>query len=201
MAFPTTGILDNFNRADGALGANWGRPYSNLLGEWAVSGNQCVAGALQNGAVANYWSAATFGADSEVYAIRISGGFSIALRLADVTGTSPDGYYNDTSAGSINRLDNGATTQLGATFTGVTTNGNSAGFEAIGSTFKAYEKSGGTWAELASRTDSTYSAAGYLWITCSLQGNTLDDFGGGTVIVAEQSVVPILMQQYRARRN
>jgi predicted extracellular nuclease len=56
--FPTTGILDNFNRANGRLGSNW----KGTLSAYRIVGNQVDV--RNNGPI--YWKNA-FGVDQEVY--------------------------------------------------------------------------------------------------------------------------------------
>ncbi len=59
--FPTLGVLDNFNRANGALGANWrGCTGTNV---YRIDGNNVQV--RTNGFV--YWNASTFGANQEAY--------------------------------------------------------------------------------------------------------------------------------------
>ena len=55
----TTGILDNFNRADGPLGGNWS---GNTAG-YAIAANELDVGADED----IYWNAALFGTDQEAY--------------------------------------------------------------------------------------------------------------------------------------
>jgi uncharacterized repeat protein (TIGR01451 family) len=59
--FPALGILDNFNRANGALGANWAG--CTGTGVYRVDGNS--AQVRSNGFV--YWNASSFGANQEAY--------------------------------------------------------------------------------------------------------------------------------------
>jgi len=60
VAFPSTPILDNFNRADGALGANWTAPPQATDSTPEIFSNVVTGvGSLNNSA---YWNAATFGA-------------------------------------------------------------------------------------------------------------------------------------------
>jgi hypothetical protein len=61
--FPATGILDNFNRANGAIGANW----SGVISGYTIAGNQLDVGS--GGDI--YWSASSFGANQEVF-VRMS---------------------------------------------------------------------------------------------------------------------------------
>jgi hypothetical protein len=57
--FPTAGILDNFNRANGPIGSNW----ADNTGSYTVVSNQLNVGS--GGTL--YWTAASFGANQEVY--------------------------------------------------------------------------------------------------------------------------------------
>ena len=60
--FPTNGILDDFNRANGSLVSNW----SGSTSAYAIASNQLdvTASGTSNGI---YWNAAAFGADQEAY--------------------------------------------------------------------------------------------------------------------------------------
>jgi hypothetical protein len=59
VGFPSTGVLDSFNRANGVIGSNW----SGETAGYAIAANQLdvVAG----GAI--FWSPTAFGADQEAY--------------------------------------------------------------------------------------------------------------------------------------
>ena len=59
MPFPTTSVLDNFNRADGGIGSNWTSPSNS----WEVVSNK----ARQNSGEWVYWNATNFGNDQEVF--------------------------------------------------------------------------------------------------------------------------------------
>ena len=58
-SFPITGILDNFNRADGLLGSNW----SGDTGDYRVANNQLDVGSDED----IYWNVSSFGVDQEAY--------------------------------------------------------------------------------------------------------------------------------------
>ena len=62
VTFPTTGILDNFNRANGSLGNNW---YGNTSG-YNISANQLLVKS-RNSNLDIYWSTTTFGPNQEAY--------------------------------------------------------------------------------------------------------------------------------------
>ena len=60
--FPTTPVLDNFNRANGAIGANWG----GYASAFSIASNQLdvTAGGFDTYTI---WNATSFGADQEAY--------------------------------------------------------------------------------------------------------------------------------------
>jgi uncharacterized protein YjiK len=58
-SFPQTGILDSFNRADGAIGTNW----TFDTASFKITGNQLVA--TSGGMI--FWKAASFGPEQEAY--------------------------------------------------------------------------------------------------------------------------------------
>lgn len=193
MAFPTTGILDSFTRADSStLGANWTTPLIPGLTSPHIISNAETND--QGGGYSDaYWNVSTFGSDSEVFCVvpvvpSIGNEFWLALRAVDPGLSTWDGYLLDVLAPDfawkMRRYDNNVSTQLGATFTSALANNDAAGLEAIGSTLTTYYKaSGGSWAALFSRTDATYSAAGNIAMGQGTSNATrLDDFGGGTVV-------------------
>ncbi len=210
MAFPTTGVLDAFTRADNTdLGANW--TTTVLVGDSAISivSNQAGYADVDSSFRDEYWNPATFGPDCEVYYTvatkpLVTTPVYLFLRLQSPGTSEVDGYYCEivnqvaTDDGGIYRLDNGVFTQLGASLSQEWSDGDGLGFEAIGSAIKAYRRSSGTWSELASRTDATYGSAGNIGI--GIQGHTprLDDFGGGTVVGGV--VIPIIIANYYRRR-
>jgi RHS repeat-associated protein len=61
-AFPTTGILDNFNRANGSIGSNWS---GNTAG-YSISSNQLQV-KTNNPNLDMYWNQTSFGPNQEVY--------------------------------------------------------------------------------------------------------------------------------------
>lgn len=200
MAFPTTSVLDDFNRANSAsLGANWTNPVFTGNPSPRIVSNAMGPAGDDSGTVYcdAYWSASTFGPDSEcwvtVSASNTNKGREIYVRLTGLDG-SPSGYSAfaaDISGTSnnwtLNRYDNGTFVQLGAAFTQSVAAGDSIGLEMIGSSLVFYYKAAaGSWASVTSRTDATYSGAGNIALALqqgSGTSNRFDDFGGGTVVV------------------
>ncbi len=197
-AFPTTGVLDDFNRADQGPppSANWSQSW--LGNGWKVISNQAGVNvdAANNG---DYWNVSPYGPDTEVLvtlaSIPSTGWFRYAelqARLAQPTSSATvDGYALALFGDSVGvprlhakyRIDNGAYTQLGATVTQDVASGASIGLELVGSTIQEYFRPpGGSWSALgAPVTDGTYTAAGFLGMASNSSVLRVDDFGGGTI--------------------
>jgi hypothetical protein len=198
MAFPTTGILDSFNRTDESplsdsgkwslgpddFGSNRFRVFSNAM-RHATGENPANA----------YRNDQDYGPNSEVYVtLTVIPNTAVIwyARLANIGAGTTDGYacYFDFSAANdgalLCRVDNDSLVGLGATIVPPApyAAGDKLGLEVIGSTLAAYVYQSGAWSQLGTRTDSTYTAAGKIGIRVSDSGTnaTLDDFGGGTVV-------------------
>ena len=193
--FPTAGVLDDANRADGAMGANWSTDYPNLASSaMRILTNQ-IAPVSGGGDSNGWWNPGTFGPSSEVFVTLATVGGTgdyayVAARVVSPDTTGVDGYEmsgtesTGTDERQFWRIDNGAYTQLGATANQEIANGDGMGLEIVGSTLTSYHKpAAGSWTAGTTRTDATYSAAGF--IALGLIGSMrLDDFGGGTVAAA-----------------
>ena len=194
--FPTTGILDNFNRADEdpLANGNWSGPLFSGGGQMRIVTNHAETAA--GGFGRSYWSAANFGSDCEAYidttTATPAAGEQLGLfaRIANAGTTTVDCYdcfhLVTGSIVVIERIDDGAETQLGASISNTLSSGEGLGLEIIGSTITAYKKSGGSWSSLGSRTDSTYSAAGRIALGSHGDNAEPDDFGGGTIPAARR---------------
>lgn len=212
MAFPTTGLLDNFNRA------NEGPPPST---DWTtiiagkghkVLSNECVPETDSAGAVrfSSGWDTSTYGPDCEAYLTVIdpaTWGEGPMARLTTLAEATVDGYRywrSSSNNTSLYRIDNGVGTKLGADGPAFTiASGDKLGIECIGSTIKGYVKDGAAaWAEQLSRTDSTYGDAGYIGLSQypSSEYVGLDDFSGGT-IAAAVPFPPVPGRVHRDRRS
>jgi hypothetical protein len=193
-AFPTTGILDNFNRAnEDPLGnGNWTCPLRSGDNNLRVLSNLVAlpSAGIQTGNC--YWSAADFGPDTEVFlTISTKPANSECLALVariSGAGSSISGYWGEfcSSAGTdtwdLYRVDSGVFTHLGTQGTAELTNGDKVGLEVIGNNIKLYYKpAAGSWTLKTSASDSTYPAAGKIGINIEQVTARGDDFGGGTV--------------------
>lgn len=182
MAFPTTGVLDDFNRANGPAGSAWTSPVAFEAAIFEVVSNK----ASDFGDGGGYWDASTFGPDSEVYVDVATVNLmakSLVLRVGS-PGSSYNGYrtrFVNTTSLTVNRVDAGTSTQLGASISYTIASGDSVGFEVIGSDLAVYKKTGGSWSSIDTRSDSTHTSAGYIGWFGADGDDLLDNFGGGTV--------------------
>lgn len=192
-SFPTTSVLDNFNRA------NEGPPMTGWTDSWRpsadghqVSSNVAIGSTVNDNT--SYWNT-TIGPDLEVYGTIASGTTTyrgLSARLVSEGTSGVDGYELIVFGGNsiqLARWDDNVQTNVGATITQTISAGDSFGMKVVGSAFTIYYCLAGTgcgvggagWTQLSTpRTDSTYSAAGKLGIRTESTA-TWDDFGGGTL--------------------
>lgn len=201
MTFPTTSILDNFNRADTSNisgSSSWGA--STLFGQSAfgITSNQLDTIAANCN---NIWTP-TY-TDTEVY-ITINDAMYGTNRIAlgarfSGSGSTPNGYFvfwkHDNDTIGFYKYTSGASSQIGTDISIVLSAGDKFGMSVIGNTLTAYAYQSGAWSSIGSQTDSTYTSAGYLWVFARLNStaNLMDDFGGGEVV--SSSAVPIFYHQ------
>ena len=182
MAFPTTPLLDNFNRTDEGPppSANWDNDGLGG-GQFKVSSNTCVTDGVA-GYYYNIWNQYS-GADCEGY-IKIttkpvlSAWAAVFIRIQADAGDAY-GILATTEAGTdtiqiIEAVDF-STTPL-ATYNQEISNGDIIGIRCVGTTITAFYNG----VELGSVTDATY-ATGRVGIATIDPLAVLDDFGGGTV--------------------
>lgn len=192
-SFPCNPVLANFNQAnEGPPITGWSQ--TNLFSA-DTRGFQISSNVAQNSVSssnADYWNAGTFGAKQEAYvsiAVKGSGSDStgVLLRLTNPASSSITGYLIIADANTsifVYRIDNSTTiVQVGSTFTQTITNGDSMGASIDGSTITVYYKvAAGSWTSLGTRTDATYSSAGFIGMWGdggSIAQVKTDDFGGG----------------------
>lgn len=196
MAFPTTPVLDSFNRADeNPLGnGTWTAPALGDSGSPQVLSNQCAP----DGAVANYnaavWSSA-FGADQEAYftlAVKGTGTTFVYLasRMTSETLLTWAGYTLQIPTGTnsvwtLNKVVAGWSTIIGTTATQLVSAGDSVGCSIVGTTFTMqYKAAAGSWTALNTVTNTAISGSGKIgfeWDGLDA-ARRLDDFGGGNFI-------------------
>jgi hypothetical protein len=202
MAFPTTSVIDDFNRANASdLGSNWTRAFN-----FGVASNRLTVASNRATPPANFYgedayTAASYGPDSEAYATLIStpaagGDFGVFARYTGPNASAQGYRLAITAAGSwqVSAYTGGSTTprNIGSAASQAVAAGDSFGMEVTGTgatvTIKLYHKpAAGSWTLLATVTDThanriTGSGNVGVYSFNNGSGGALDDFGGGTVV-------------------
>lgn len=195
MPFPTTPILDTFTGADeNPITTNWTCPL------WSTDGNlRRLSNALTKPGASfdsGYYDLATFGPNCEIWGTLVTKTTTdldyirLCARMTDAGTATPDGYslHVETRAAgndkwTITRIDNGGPVPIGVSPEQEVANGDGIGLSIIGDQLEAWHRASGIWSLLFTRTDSTYSTAGYLGVDMKGGAGTIvfDDFGGGTI--------------------
>ncbi len=197
-----TPVLDDFNRVNstGISNASWTTDFDGAgRSSFNITSNQATAAA--GGFSSNYWSAATFGPDCEVFATLVVlpsvQAARLQLGLTGGVGTSSvDGYaltidHTSPTVVLIERIDNGVlTTPAGGILTVTPVAGDIFALSRIGTTITAYRNG----ASIGSIVDATYTAAGNLGIVAQNDTAVIwEDFGGGAIVAGfTNTVVPFL---------
>lgn len=202
MAFPTTGLLDDFDRVNEGPppSANW---TGGIIGFAVGDGLEVNSGRLAGNASANndgYWNVSTFGPNCECWmtiaaTLANSGAWQECFcRLTDIGDGTSDGYLvrarfaNPLSSSTLQilKITNGAYSSIGspASTTVELAAGDMFGIAAIGSSIQGWYKAvAGSWTQFAEATDTDYTTAGN--IGALLRTSTThraDDFSGGDAI-------------------
>lgn len=183
MPFPTTPVLDNFDRSDASPMTGWDAP---VLGSISANGATCQGDAAGYG-IAN-WATSITG-DQEVFGtISTKGGtddeVAFGLMLKDTASIATTDGYNlvveveaATDAWRLQRIDNAVATIL-ASGTQEFSSGDQHGARwQNGTLFVFYNGS-----ILGSGTDSTYTGTGKIGLTIENTTTRVNDFGGGNVV-------------------
>jgi len=193
MLFPTTPILDTFNRSNEGPppSASWTDSIFISNSGLKVVSNTCVA---DSGIGSAWWSAEQFDRNCECYFTIINDVLphNIYLRLQNPgVDDSQSGYIvqHDSSSEDprhvfILRLDSGVATVISTIVAAVESD---AGFgaSAIEGLISAYRKPfGGEWELLGNVIDTTYSSGGYIGSSMSSGGGGIENFGGGDALVS-----------------
>lgn len=199
MAFPTNStVLDDFNRANGAIGSNWtSNPFGFGSDAAIIESNEIRSPAGGTDWSEGYYNVSSPGPDFEVYAhITVKPGTNEILGVhwihpTGIGGAGVDGYssYLNVQSGndllSLQRITNQTWTDLGATPVAQEfTAGWWLGIERIGTTIAGWYFNGSIWVQYTSATDATHTGTGRL--AFDIQGTTarINEIRGGTVIPA-----------------
>lgn len=208
MPFPTnTTLLDDFNRENGAIGANWTADALGFGSDLAtIESNQARSPAGGAGWSEAYWNPATFGPDFEVYVqvpVKPANNQIAGIHWVHPTGlggTGVDGFsaylrpLSGTDSLVIERFTNQTWQTLQEAFQEFTA-GWWFGLERIGTTIAGYYFNGSIWTQFATQTDANHAGvAGRL--AFDMEGTTcrFDNFMGGTVVVADPTIEQLASQ-------
>lgn len=208
MAFPTTSVLDDFNRANEEPltdSGKWSGIVSGTPGHFTLVSNSIFdhSGTHGTGSAAQYRNNANYGPGAEAYVTLTSvwannnSDFWFWMHGRSEGTSGRDGYvayayYNGgTWRYKMDRIDNEVATEIRAAQAGPTLGaGDKLGLECSTSgVFTWYYKaSAGSWGAasgLSTTTDTTYTS-GHIGVSKGFNDTTsvLDDFGGGTLIGA-----------------
>jgi hypothetical protein len=188
MAAPVTSVLDNFNRANGAPGANWVQAVSsyslpNIVSSTLLDWPQFPSAA---------W-ATQFSADQEAF-VKVAGaatGVYFLLRFAGLNTGAESGYLVYADPGGSGpaeafKWSSGAASAVSLGFENGVIQSTDLYLwaEIIDNTLKIYGSSDGvTYTLRKTWTDATYDRSGYigLYNPNNVTASTLDNFGGGTI--------------------
>lgn len=195
-SFPTTSILDDFNRANvQPIGGIWSDNWSGGTNGCQIVDNYSRSVASPNDGcyITNNFSSA----DQEVYATYPNAtnhvdtsAYILLMCLHGGVGTANvDGYgmrllkvTGGTDTFSLVRTTNGSHTTLGATVSQEFTNNNKIGGERVGTDLNFWYDGGSGWTELFTRSDATYNCANSTLGIDTISGTFwTDDFGGGDI--------------------
>jgi hypothetical protein len=186
MAAPVNSILDNFNRANGAPGANW------TLAVATYTIPNIVGNALDWPTYPSLAWATQFGADQEAF-VRMVGTSSqifFLLRFAGLNTGAESGYLVSAQPadGAVEawKWSSGAGSAVSLGFQNgvLLTTDLYLWAEIVGNTINLYGSSDGvTYTLRKTWTDSTYNRSGYIGLHSSYNPipSSLDGFGGGTI--------------------
>lgn len=187
MAFPATALLDNFNRANGALAGNWTGNLWPSEGVPSISSNQVVG--TTGGWRSAYFNPQTFTAEAEVFATIANAAAQVDLYMlvSNPGGASITGYalfFVPADPGlRIARVDSSSSISYLKFITVTIASGDAIGLgRTPAGVFQAYRKpSGGSWATIDTTvTDTTYTAAGFVGLELAPNNSVaIDNFGGG----------------------
>jgi hypothetical protein len=186
MAFPTTGILDTFDRANDSTpppGANWSTVYNGH----DIITNQ-LRGHTNADANVSAWVAATYGPSIEAYitATAASPNFTLYMLNSGLEHGYSVSVEDGTSIKIYRQVSFGTTeVQLGATVSVTFGSGDGLGmyYDAAADTIHVYmNDSGGGWSEVTTRSDSSYTDMNSLAFFSFSNVITFNDFGGGTFV-------------------
>lgn len=185
-------ILDDYNRADGVVGANWAHDHGSYGNTQSVASNRARAttsGVLAMGrwvGAGNPFNANQF-AFMQIVALPTSGNdVWLDLRIQNISGVSFDGYrlkFLAPSTFRYIRVDENFQTTLSESTLAIAANDYLL-FEMEGNEMRGWRGSSGVWTQAGAHTDATHTAGGAIgwggWQS-TLSVPLIDSFGGGNI--------------------
>ena len=180
----TTSVLDNFNRSNGGVGANW----SGTTANFAVASNHLT---LSSTGENMYWNVASFDPDQEAYVTiaTIDGSSQVGLTLKRQTSDPADGillivykaadaHIQILSYDSIHGL-----VQRGSNVDITFEAGDVMGVKARANGAVEIYKNDVLWSIQSAADWAFMTEGGYIGlITAATSSTVLDDFGGGNIV-------------------
>lgn len=189
MPNPSTSILDNFNRADGALGSNWTGPWDAANpASCAIASNEATSSVDFNDMVWNTLLAQ----DQEAFFTAFVGSPSLGIRWQGIGTSSFSGYLVElvsTPGYEITKALNGGYSALASGAIPAWTPGRKFWMTAIGNVLTGYLDVDGNsgYSQIFQVTDSSSPILGQGYIGAEVHtSNTIDGFGGGAISSAQQ---------------
>jgi len=189
MAFPTTGVLDSFVRANGALGTNWQSPVSVDGQTLTIIGN--AAASNSSGAGMATWKASAFSTKIEAYAqisVLPGTGNYVGVSIIDDPASPSNGYVLEVTQPSSWALYSYVSGSIVSTYTGTQTlsAGDWIGLYAThGSQIAYYSHDGTTWTAIVTATDTALTVGSwYSAMEIARATGRISQFGGGTTVTA-----------------
>ncbi len=187
-SFPTTNVLDDFNRANGPLGPNWVDPV-NGLEELSVLANQMSHACC--GAASPTWAAAPYGPDQEAY-IRFKAlapeaeGYTLTLKMQgpDVGNFHVEVHYDDGPNQVTVISYDGTYVTHGAPIPVTYGPNDQFGARAYRNGTIAVYKNGAVMGTRSVASWAYYQQGGYIGMALNGYAKELDDWGGGTLVVS-----------------
>jgi len=191
-SFPTTGILDDFNRTNAnPLDGDWTQGFQGTFdGDLQVLSNACAwaSGGLSDSGTAT-WDTA-FNANQEAYmtiVTRVDGSQHTLICRANNAGASNVTGYEivartNNSDVRVIQWDSDVSAAVLDTFSQTISDGDTFGVSLSGTVGTVYYKVGaGAWGSIGTFDASAYNASGKIGISLFLNGTVCDDFGGGNI--------------------
>lgn len=186
--FPNVPVVDNANRADGALGSSWTSPTFSGNVALTIASNKFAPNSSTSST--SYWNVVSPSGHLQAFVTLATndatGGVEYAVDycFSSPNSGSENGYRFQTEAGSVScyRIDARSFTKLGSSITQAKATSDSIGVDLSGGTHTLYYNAAGAgWSALSTRSDSTYTSGITGVFSSASASQRLDDFGTGTV--------------------